>query len=228
MTLDRGSALVAISLVLAITLGCGNRPRTEARGDGDTPQRSATTSTADARALGLTRRHPRRYRRVCARQVEQAPAGSRTCPPLIPKGRLAVLYSGRLGGRDAEPGGFSADLASPSIGRVGNKRVETNGGHWRYDVAWTDGAREIAVTLGIVRPPNARRRSSCRRRRVNGQAMRVCRVVPHEDGGGINGGHIAYVWRDGGTTYVVSLHDYRNRNRARLMVGALVDAVRQP
>ena len=58
--------------------------------------------------------------------------------------------------------------------------------------------------------------------------MRVCRVVPHEDGGGINGGHIAYVWRDGGTTYVVSLHDYRNRNRARLMMGALVDAVRQP
>src|SRR5215207_2331890 len=161
MTLGRVSAVVATVLLVATAAGCGVRGRTEARSDGNQPARSDASSLTHARALGLTRRHPQRYRGVCAEQAEQAPAGSRTCPPLIPKGRLAVLYSGRLGGRDAKPGGFSADLASPSIGRVRNTRVETNGGPWRYDVAWTAGARESAVTPGIVRPPNASRRSSC-------------------------------------------------------------------
>jgi hypothetical protein len=228
MPLGRASAGVGIVLVATAAAGCGATSRPEA-GRAEPPANgSVASSPADASALGLTRKRPRRYRTVCAKQAEQAPAGSERCPPLIPKGRLAILYSGRLGGRDADPGGFSADLASPSIAHLRGRRVETNGGHWRYDVAWTAGARETAVARGVIRPPNAARRSTCRRRVVAGQRMRVCRVVPYEDGGGINGGHIAYVWRHGSTAYVISLHGYRNRLRARAMMGALVDAVGVP
>jgi hypothetical protein len=146
---------------------------------------------------------------------------------LAPDGRLAVLYSGRIGGRDSGLGGFSADLASPSIGRVDGTPVQTNGGHWRYDVAWTKRARDFAVDRNVVRPPRAARPSACHRRRVAGQRMRMCRVAPHERGGGINGGHIAYVWRDGTIAYVISLHGYGNRARTRAMMRALVDANRR-
>jgi hypothetical protein len=233
MRLTASCALIAAG-VLAVVGGCGgggpaDRRASAASGATGAPRVDAAVATTDrVRARGLTRKHPRRYRKVCRRQADQAPAGARTCPPLLPTGRLAVLYSGRLGGREGDPGGFSADLASPSISRVGDTRVQTNGGHWRYDVAWTPSARAIAVDRNVVHPPNATRRSSCHRQRVAGRRMRVCRVVPHEQGGGINGGHIAYVWRDGTTAYVISLHGYRNRTRARAMMRALVNAVAAP
>ncbi len=220
----RASALVGTALVVVIGAGCGHTSRRGA----DRAQSRVTPSVASSSALGLTRKHPRRYRKVCGKQADQAPAGAGTCPPLIPKGHLAILYSGRLGGREADPGGFSADLASPSISHLDGAHVETNGGHWHYDVAWTAAARQMAIARGVIHPPNAAHRSKCRRRDVEGQRMRVCRVVPYQQGGGINGGHIAYVWRDGDTAYVVSLHGYRNSPRARAMIGALVDAVGDP
>jgi hypothetical protein len=230
MTLTARCALIAVgALLLAGGCGGGDRPDQRASAANHTagapPVPGSSSMTDRELTLGLTRKHPRRYRTVCRRQAEQAPAGARTCPPLVPEGRLAILYSGRLGGRDSDLGGFSADLASPSIGRVDGKQVQTNGGHWRYDVAWTQSAREFAVDRNVIRPPRASRRSSCHRRRVAGQRMRVCRVVPHEQGGGVNGGHIAYVWRDRTIAYVISLHGYRNRARARAMMRALVNAV---
>jgi hypothetical protein len=51
--------------------------------------------------------------------------------------------------------------------------------------------------------------------------MEACRVVPYQQGGGLNGGHIAYVWNHAGVTYVISVHGYANEPRARAMMTAL-------
>ena len=177
-----------------------------------------------ATRYGLTRHHPRAYRRVCARQAEQAPKVAETCPPLIPSGHLSVLYAGPFGGREGDRGGYSSDLESASLQRIDGKPVEANGGHWRYDVAWTTHAKRLAIT-GVTRPADADEPSSCHVERVRGRHMRVCRVAPHDKGGGINGGHIAYIWRRAGVAYVISLHGYPNRPRARAMMASLADAV---
>jgi hypothetical protein len=173
-------------------------------------------------ALGLTRELPRAYRQVCRKQAAEAPAGARACPPLIPAGPLKVLYRGRTLGRDSPAGGFSADLASRSLGRLHHKRVETNGGHWRYDVVWAPRVRRLAIEKGIVRPVDASRPSRCRHTRIAGQRARSCKVVPYHEGGGLNGGHIAYVWERGGVTFAISVHGYANEARARAMVAAVI------
>jgi hypothetical protein len=50
-------------------------------------------------------------------------------------------------------------------------------------------------------------------------------VVPYEQGGGLNGGHIACVWTSGRATYVVSLHGYGNEPRVQAMTQALMERV---
>jgi hypothetical protein len=132
-----------------------------------------------------------------------------------------VLYRGRSLGSDSAGGGYSADLASHSLSHLGGPRVETNGGHWRYDVAWVPSVRRAVVRVGVERPRNASGPSSCRHVRVAAHEMEACRVVPHERGGGLNGGHIAYVWNHTSVTYVISLHGYANEPRARAMMAAL-------
>jgi hypothetical protein len=84
--------------------------------------------------------------------------------------------------------------------------------------------RRAVVQRGIRRPVNARESSSCRRTHVAARQMLACRVVPYERGGGVNGGHIAYVWDDAGVTYVISVHGYANEPRARAMMAALTAA----
>jgi hypothetical protein len=186
--------------------------------------RRAAPLSARERALGLTRRLPRAYQQVCERQVADAPAGARRCPPLIPTGALTVTYRGRSLGRGSSGGGFSADLASRSLGQLDGKRIETNGGHWRYDVVWTPRVRRVVVEMGIRRPTNASESSSCRQTRVASQRLVACRVVAYNDGGGLNGGHVAYVWDHAGVAFVISIHGYANEARARAMMAALVTA----
>jgi hypothetical protein len=55
--------------------------------------------------------------------------------------------------------------------------------------------------------------------------MTACRVVAHNRGGGLNGGHIAYVWDHAGIAYVLSVHGYANEPRARAMIAALAARV---
>lgn len=153
-----------------------------------------------------------------------SPADARTCPPLIPAGFSGVTYRGRSLGRDGPEGGFSADLASRSLDRFDGRDVPANGGHWRYDVVWTPQMRRAVVEVGIRRPANAREPSSCQPELIAARRMLVCRVVPYDRGGGLNGGHVAYVWNDGRVTYVISVHGYANQPRARAMMAALVAA----
>ena len=49
-------------------------------------------------------------------------------------------------------------------------------------------------------------------------------MVAYKRGGGVNGGHVAYVWDDARVTYVISVHGYANEPRARAMRAALTAA----
>jgi hypothetical protein len=82
--------------------------------------------------------------------------------------------------------------------------------------------RRAVVQMGIQRPVNAHESSSCRGTRVAARQMLACRVVAYKRGGGVNGGHIAYVWDDARVTYVISVHGYANEPRARAMMAALI------
>lgn len=121
--------------------------------------------------------------------------------------------------------GFLADLSSHSLDRLRGVPIATNGGHWHYDVTWSAAARRLLVRHGVQRPPAASSPSSCRWLQVAGERVQACRVVAYERGGGLNGGHIAYVWNHGRVTYVISLHGYSNEPRARAMTAALIAAI---
>jgi hypothetical protein len=181
-----------------------------------------SASPRQAPVLGLTRELPGAYRRVCAEQAAYAPPGARVCPPLVPQGRLNVLTADAFfNHRD----GYLADLASSSLSELRDEHIETNGGHWHYDVSWSPGVRRLAVRDFVERPRGARKASACRHLRLDGERVEACRVVPYEQGGGLHGGHIAYVWTHGRASYVVSLHGYANEPRARAMTRALIAAV---
>jgi hypothetical protein len=220
--------VVITALGSVLIAGCGGRP-TPAQAPDARPVADAAklpaVSPRRARSLRLTSELPAAYQRVCEEQAESAPASAAACPPLLPSGRLTVLYAGRFGGREGYRGGYSADFESRALKRTAGKQLDSNGTHWRYDVVWTAPVRHLAVDRGVVNPPRADKPSFCHRRRVTGRRMRVCRVPPHERGGGINGGHIAYVWRQGSVAYVVSMHGYDNEPRARAMMAALMARV---
>ena len=148
------------------------------------------------------------------------------CPPLIPRGSLKVMYAGPFSKHREERGGYFADFASQSLSALGDEHVETNGGHWHYDVAWSPAVRRLAVDVFVERPANSTQASACRHLRLDGERVEACRVVPYERGGGLHGGHIAYVWAHGRASYVVSLHGYANEPRARDMTRALIAEVR--
>jgi hypothetical protein len=102
--------------------------------------------------------------------------------------------------------------------------MKTGGGHWRYDVVWTPSMRHAVVETAIERPTNARRPSSCRRTSLAGERMLACRVVAYNEGGGLNGGHLAYVWDHARVAFVISIHGYGNEARVRAMMAAVVAA----
>jgi hypothetical protein len=190
-----------------------------------TPTTGTTVSPIRARALGLTRKLPAAYRRVCDEQSGSAPVSARECPPLIPAGRLKVIDASPFSRREAYRGGYLADIASRSLRELDGEQIETNGGHWHYDVSWTPAVRRLLVRRGVERPAGAGRASGCGRVALGGQRVERCRVVPYEQGGGLNGGHIAFVWTHRRVTFVVSLHGYANEPRARAMTLALMDQV---
>jgi hypothetical protein len=81
------------------------------------------------------------------------------------------------------------------------------------------------VRVFVERPANATEASACRHLRLCGERVEACRVVRYEEGGGLHGGHVAYVWIHRRASYVVSLHGYANEPRARAMTRALIAEV---
>lgn len=133
------------------------------------------------------------YRQACTEQIAYAPAGAGVCPPLIPAGRLKVIHADPFSERKAYRGGYLADVSSASLSELDGEHVETNGGHWHYDVSWRPAVRRLLVHRGVERPVNANKASACRELMLGSERVEACRVVPYEQGGGLNGGHIAYV-----------------------------------
>lgn len=138
---------------------------------------------------------------------------------------MDVMHAGPFSKSRVDRGRYLADLASSSLDELGDEHIQTNGGHWHYDVAWSPSARRRAVRDLVERPVNASEASACRHLRLDSERVEACRVVPYEQGGGLHGGHIAYVWTHGRASYVVSLHGYANEPRARAMMKALVAEV---
>jgi hypothetical protein len=220
-------AVNVASCGLLALVGCGG-DRSPARPDGASSLTTAavpSVSSNRARALGLTQKVPAAYQRVCAEQSAYAPVGARLCPPLIPAGRLKVSYAAPFSTQNAYRGGYLADVSSRTLSELEGEHIETNGGHWHYDVSWTPAVRDLIVHRGIERPANASKASQCRHVRLGSERVEACRVVPYEQGGGLNGGHIAYVWSHGRVTFVISLHGYANEPRVRAMTLALIEQV---
>jgi hypothetical protein len=220
-------------IALVVVVGCGVGGLACAGGEPAPATRTTAmsrspvppVSAAEAAGLGLTRRLPAEYRAVCAEQAAYAPAGARTCPPLIPGGRLKVIVAAPFSRQKRYDGGYNADLASRSLSDLRGQQIETNGGHWHYDVSWTPAVRRLLVRRGVQRPANADERSACRGSRLGAERVEACEVVPYEKGGGLSGGHIAYIWRHAQADYVLSIHGYANEARARAMMAALITAV---
>lgn len=202
-------------LVVSALAGCGADRH-------PSPPPRADVSAGQARALGLTRALPRAYARVCRAQAAYAPPGARACPPLIPQAALAVTTAGPFSRQPRYRGGFTANLASRALNRLGGTDIDTNGGHWGYAVTWTRAVRRLVVDAGILRPSAAAEPSRCRSLRLAAQPVQACRVVAYSRGGGLHGGHVAYIWDRGPTTYVVSVHGYANEPRVRAMTLALI------
>jgi hypothetical protein len=216
VSVRRGAAVTAACVAVG---GCG--------GSNEPPGRSVArpASPGQSPALGLTRELPHAYRRVCAKQAAYAPSAARICPPLIPGGRVDVMGAGRFSKSRVDRRRYLADFASSSLNELGDERIETNGGHWHYDVSWSPSARRLAVRDLVERPVNASEASACRYLRLDSERVEACRVVPYEQGGGLHGGHIAYVWTHGRASYVVSVHGYANEPRVRAMTQALIAEV---
>jgi hypothetical protein len=219
--------VIVVSCCFAPVVGCGggHSPERPDGASGVTTPAVASVSPGQARALGLTRKLPAAYRQACREQLAYAPAGARVCPPLIPTGRLKVIDASPFSKRKAYRGGYLADVSSTALSELDGEHIETNGGHWHYDVSWTPAVRRLLVRRGVERPGSASKASECRQVLLGSERVEVCHVVPYEEGGGLNGGHVAYVWTHGRVTYVVSLHGYANEPRARAMTLALIAEV---
>jgi hypothetical protein len=209
-------AIAVISCCLAV-VGCERRheqPRTT--------NPAPTALPGEARDLGLTRRLPAAYLRACTEQADYAPAGARLCPPLVPEGPMKVMTMGPFSKSPRDRGAYLADLSSSSLSELGADHIETNLGHWHYDVSWTPATRHLLVRRFVERPVNSSKASACRHLRLGRELVEACRVVPHAQGGDLHGGHIAYMWTYGRVSYVLSLHGYANEPRARAMTRALM------
>jgi hypothetical protein len=210
-------------MVTRIVMAAGLAALTAACGGGDArTARAAKPAGRPGLALDLTTRLPAAYRRVCARQAAAAPRRARTCPPLIPGGRLDVIDALAL----ARPrGDFNVDIGSASIKTLNGAAIDTNGGHWHYDVAWTPAARRLYVHRRIEHAVDGPR-SRCTHLQLAAEPVEACRVAPYDQGGGLEGGHIAYVWDDARVSYAISLHGYANEPRVQAMMAALIERVR--
>lgn len=96
--------------------------------------------------MGLTRRLPAVYRAICDEQAKYAPVGARGCPPLVPAGEMRVDFAGPFSRLERLRGGYSADMGSAVLDELKGERLETNGGHWHYDV---DRRRAASLTSRV-------------------------------------------------------------------------------
>jgi hypothetical protein len=215
---NRWRALIVCATAAALAVGGCGAGDGDGTGDADVKAAPAARAARAAQRLGLTRTLPPNVRRVCDDLAAYAPEGVGACPPLVPKGATEVQAAKPFSRQRGLKDGWISDFESEAIRPVG---------HWRFDVTWSPAVRELVVVKGVEAPVNADgARSDCHWGAVAGQRVEACQVLPFEAGGGVNGGHVAYVWPHGPATYVVSVHDGPgNGPRARAMMEALIAEV---
>lgn len=210
-----------VVFILAALAGCGGQDSgREARGNPDSEQRPA----GEAARLGLTAELPPSLARACERLRRLAPPRADHCLPLVPEGKAKLEYAQGSSLTRSRRDAFAMSVASSSLNELDGARIETNGGHWSYEVAWSPTARE-RLTRFAQRPPNARRQSRCSELRLKAETVTACRIPPYEQGGGFYGGHAVYLWQHDDVTYVISAHGYKNEPRVRAMTAALIERV---
>ena len=198
-------------------LGCG--------GGGDTApiaQSRAVPPPAEQRELDLTTELPETVRRACER-LARGMSGTLFCPPLVPAGDASEQYAGRREDRrtgDA-PRTYVLDFASRSLGRLGGKDVDANGGHWVVEGV---GREVLRSEVGLYVPRRQRRgRVRMTATRIAGRPVRLYRSGAACCFEAYLAGHYTATWRRRGRTYAVSIHGYRNRPRVLAMARALID-----
>lgn len=210
-----------VALILAALAGCGGQ-------DGGREGRGAPASgqqlAGQAARLGLAAELPPSLQRACARLRRLAPPRADHCLPLVPEGKAKLEFAQGSSLTASRRDAFAMSVAGSSLNQLDGTRIQTNGGHWSYDVAWSPTARQ-RLTRFSQRPPNAQRSSRCRELRLNRQAVTACLAPPYEKGGGFYGGHALYLWQHDDVTYVVSAHGYDNDPRVRAMTAALIERV---
>ena len=210
-----------VAFILGALAGCGGQDGgREARGNTDSERRPAD----EAARLGLTAELSPSLARACARLRRLAPPRADHCLPLVPEGKAKLEYAQGSSLTPSRRDAFAMSVASSSLNQLDGARIEANGGHWSYDVAWSPTARK-RLTRFAQRPPNARRQSRCSELRLNAEAVTACRIPPYDQGGGFYGGHAVYLWQHEDVTYVISAHGYDNQARVRAMTAALIERV---
>jgi hypothetical protein len=207
---------VAVVLTALSLGGCGGT---------DAPE---TTSEAALADLQLTTNPPAGLGEACAKVAPRTQLNV-VCPPIAPTGDFTVQFlAPDVGAKDRSF--YDVQVESASLHREGQ-----NPGHWSFGAATTLPAVERMLK---VSPFNAR---LCRRYNnqhanspeqcepevsdldVDGTAVKQY-LMPDYPIGGINGGHVAFVWQGADAAYILSVHDPANRDRALVMLDGLMKA----
>ena len=199
--MDRRLRTAAVLCALTGISGCRGTTALDSR-----RQDAHASLELSERALGLTRQLPHKYAQGCLEILREMHVNP--CPPLVPEGEMETIAWGD-----------SLDVMSSTLSSINGRDIDAHGGHWTIEVAGHERGRKALADQ--MRATWAKTPSQCRFLDLEGQRVETCRVPPYPDGG-YYGNHIAYAWQRGEFAYNVTLHDYANEPRLRLMMASLI------
>ena len=207
------------SLVMVISVGCGGEGE-----DSDLTQ--VTGKSLDS--LHLTDDPPRSLTEACEKVATRTRLEV-ACPPIVPVGEFNI----QVLAPDPEADGAFYDVQGESESLHRDDGDNKNPGHWSFGAATEMGALESGLR---VDPKFAR---DCERvNKQDGAEPTLCQpkirtfdldgtpveqyLMPEYPLGGINGGHLVFVWQGAVAAYQLSVHDPTNRERALAMLDGLL------
>ena len=126
--------------------------------------------------------------------------------------RIVIMY----GGPDERPGHGRLNTPNRFL------HFEMISGYWRpsHRHAWIRQALEIGTMAGD-RPLQR----LLGWRRLGGHGGRLFAGLPYGSGGGELGGHLTFVWRDGGVVHGASLHAWTPRRQTLAVLDAIIQTL---
>jgi hypothetical protein len=209
---------LATILLTVITVGCGNAE------SGGGP----TTSAASLDSLQLTNEPPPSLTAACAKVAPRTRLEV-ICPPIAPVGTFTIQFI------VPEPG--SPDVSYDVQGESGSLHREDgarqNPGHWSFgadaSLARLERTLQIApASKRICKRYNREHRADpmpCQPEvsTFDRDGTKITEyVMPKYPIGGINGGHLVFVWQGSDAAYILSVHDSANRDRDLAMLDGLL------